>query len=274
MSAGEWTAITVRSPGDRTAVADALFAIGAEAVQELGDDLVAHVRGVDRARARAVLRSADESASVEMSETPDVDWSTAWRNRISSHRVGRFVVTPPWLVEASRDDAIVIEPGMAFGTGEHETTRGVLELMQRFMPRDAVVADLGAGSAVLAIAAAKLGARRCIAIELDGDAISNAEHNVRVNAVADRVSVVEGDAATMLPLVAPVRVILANIVSSVVVELLPVMKSALTRDGIAILSGILLEERSRMETEVARRGWQVKDAIEAGLWWSAVIAPV
>jgi ribosomal protein L11 methyltransferase len=99
---------------------------------------------------------------------------------------------------------------------------------------------------VLSIAAAKLGASRIVAIELDADAIENAEENVRRNGVGDRVSVIEGDAASLLPLVAPVRVVTANIISSVLIDLLPTMASALEADGCAILSGILVSERSMM----------------------------
>jgi ribosomal protein L11 methyltransferase len=126
---------------------------------------------------------------------------------------------------------------------------------------------------VLAIAAARLGARRAIAIELDHDAIGNAEQNVAANGVSDRVSVIEGDAAVLLPLVAPVRVILANIISSVLLELLPAIELALTEDGVAILSGILVDERADMEATLARRKWRVVDVDQEGLWWSATVVP-
>ena len=121
---------------------------------------------------------------------------------------------PPGFVPfspAEVEQSIIIEPGMAFGTGEHATTRGVIRLLQSVIRPGDRVADLGSGSAVLAIAAAKLGARYVAAIELDHDAIENAEQNVARNNVADRVSVIEGDAATLLPLVAPVRSLMSAI---------------------------------------------------------------
>jgi ribosomal protein L11 methyltransferase len=161
---------------------------------------------------------------------------------------------------------------MAFGTGEHATTRGVVRLLPTIMLHDDVVADLGAGSAVLAIAAAKLGASRVYAIELDGEAIPDAEDNVRRNGVADRVHVFEADAAALLPLVAPVRVVLANIISSVLVELLPIIADALTPDGGAILSGILQEEREEMLRVLRAGGWQVLDEDAEDIWWSVSIA--
>ena len=133
------------------------------------------------------------------------------------------------------------------------------------------VADLGAGSAVLAIAAAKLGAAHIAAIEIDHDAIGNAEENVARNGVADRVTVIEGDATTLLPLVAPVRVITANIISSVLLQLLPSIADALSENGEAILSGILVAEREQMIEALEAGGWIVKAEDHEDAWWSATI---
>jgi ribosomal protein L11 methyltransferase len=160
---------------------------------------------------------------------------------------------------------------MVFGTGEHATTRGVVRLLQSVVRNGDHVADLGSGSAVLAIAAAKLGAARVAAIELDHDAIENAEENVLRNGVADRVSVIEGDAAMLLPLVAPVRVVTANIISSVLVELLPLIGLALESDGRAILSGILAVERDDMIRLITDSGWNVEAEDSEDIWWSVTI---
>jgi ribosomal protein L11 methyltransferase len=268
-----WTTVRVHDPKDRAAVIAALFNAGAEAVQELEHEIVTHLRQPDEQRLNAELRVADESARIAYAPTPDVDWSAQWRSRISAHRVGSLVVTPPWLADDYREaERVVIEPEMAFGTGEHETTRGVLRILSRQSVRGSTVADLGAGSAVLAIAAAKLGAKRVSAIELDPDAIGNAESNVATNGVADRVTVLEGDARTLLPLVAPVQVVLANIISSVLLELLPVIGEALTADGFAILSGILADEKPSIASALVADGWRTVDDDAEGLWWSVAIA--
>jgi ribosomal protein L11 methyltransferase len=161
---------------------------------------------------------------------------------------------------------------MAFGTGEHATTRGVIRLLQRVLAHGDRVADLGSGSAVLAIAAAKLGAAHVAAIEIDHDAIGNAEENVARNRVADRVVVIEGDAAMLLPLVAPVRVITANIVSSVLIGLLPLMANALAGGGRAILSGILIDERDMMVRALSDGGWRIEAEDHEENWWSATVA--
>ncbi|HEX5581185.1 MAG TPA: 50S ribosomal protein L11 methyltransferase, partial [Gemmatimonadaceae bacterium] len=238
-----WTALRVRpsSPGTAEVVSAALFAAGSLGIQEDGDTLVTqfeHASEIDEARASVL--AVDPDATLEEREVPDVDWSHEWRRSIGAHQLGDLVVTPPWLAdEYPAERRVVIEPGMAFGTGEHATTRGVVRLMQRAIRAGDRVADLGAGSAVLAIAAAKLGAGMVAAIEMDPDAIENAEDNVRANGVEDRVHVILGDAGVLLPLVAPVRLVLANIISSVLTELLPTIGDALADDGEVILSGIL-----------------------------------
>ena len=269
-----WVTVRVVPGAERDRVAAALFEAGAQGLQEVGDALVTHVpdQSIADALVCATL-AASPDARVETSPLVAVDWSERWKESIRGHRLGRLTVAPPWLAEGlDPNDTIVIEPEMAFGTGEHATTRGVIRLMQSVVRDGDLVADLGAGSAVLAIAAAKLGARHVAAIEIDYDAIANAEENVRRNAVADRVTVIEGDAAVLLPLVAPVRVITANIISSVLLALLPAIESALQPGGRAILSGILSSERDEMRAALERGGWDITAEDEEDGWWSAVIA--
>jgi ribosomal protein L11 methyltransferase len=251
----------------------ALFAAGSQGVLEEPDALLTHFPPeADIGRIRDAILAAAPGVDVELGSTDGTDWAEAWKARVRLHELGTLVIAPPWLAEG-RDPArtIVIDPGMAFGTGEHATTRGVVRLMQQVIRAGDLVADLGAGSAVLAIAAAKLGAARVAAIELDGDAIPDAEINVRRNGVADRVTVLEGDAALLLPLVAPVRVVLANIISSVLVELLHLIDLALAPDGVAILSGILQEERAHMLATLQSAGWRAGAEDAEDIWWSVTV---
>lgn len=271
-----WTSVRVR-PSDadasKRACLAALFAVGAQGVHEDGVSLVTHFPpGSNLESVHAAVSEADDNVVIETSAVPDIDWSQEWKARLVAHELGALTIAPPWLAEG-RDAGrtIVIEPGMAFGTGDHATTRGVVRLLPAVLHAGDTVADLGAGSAVLAIAAAKLGASRVYAIELDGEAIADAEMNVAANGVADRVHVFEADAASMLPLVRPVRVILANIISSVLVDLLPHMAEALTGDGGVIISGILQEERSHMLEVLHGTGWRVLAEDAEDIWWSASI---
>jgi ribosomal protein L11 methyltransferase len=261
-------------PGaQRDAVLAALFDAGAQGIQELGDALVTHVPG--QAEADALLcaaLAASPDARVETAPLPDIDWTEQWKTGIRLQELGALTVAPPWLAsDCDPRRTIIIEPGMAFGTGEHATTRGVIRLLQRVIVGGERVADLGAGSAVLSIAAVKLGAAHAAAIELDHDAIDNAEQNVLRNGVADRVRVIEGDAALLLPLVAPVELVLANIISSVLIELLPTIAKALAPRATAILSGMLGTERAEMMRAFEDGGWKLVDDDGEDVWWSATI---
>ena len=271
---GSWVTVRVHPGSNRDAVIAALFESGAQGIQEVGESIVTQVASqalAEELEQAALAASSD--AVVSTAPLPDVDWSEQWKQGIHAQVLGGLTVAPPWLAgDLDPERSIVIEPGMAFGTGEHATTRGVIRLMQTVVRPGDRVADLGSGSAVLAIAAAKLGARYVAAIELDHDAIENAEQNVARNNVANRVVVVEGDASTLLALVAPVRVVTANIISSVLIELLPVIELSLDEDGRAILSGILAEEREMMIRSLDDSGWRIEAEDHEDIWWSTTIA--
>jgi len=269
-----WLAIRVKPGSHRDAVIAALFAVGAQGIQEVDDQLVTLLDDESRAEeVTCAVLAASPDARIETEPAPRIDWSERWKMALHAHRIGSLTIAPPWLAkETDPEHTIVIDPGMAFGTGEHATTRGVIRLLTELVREGDRVADLGAGSAILSIAAVKLGASHAFAIEIDADAIGNAEENVARNGVADRVAVFEGDAATLLPLVSPVDLVLANIISSVLVELLPTIAGSLNTSGHAILSGILRDERPRMMDVLAAHEWRVEREESEDIWWSVAIA--
>jgi ribosomal protein L11 methyltransferase len=267
-----WISLRVTPDMNRAGVIAALFESGSQGVQEDGVSVITHFPDdAPIEQIREAVFAADPRADVTIGAAPDVDYSE-WRAAVGAHHVGELVIAPPWLA-ADYDAAktIVVEPAMAFGTGEHSSTRGAMRLMHEAVRRGDVVADLGAGSAVLSIAAVRLGAARVAAVELDHDSIANAEENVRANGVGGHIEVIEGDATVLLPLLAPVRLILANIISSVLIPMLPAISDALTPDGQAILAGILVEEREEMVAAFADR-WNIEREDVEGLWWSVLIA--
>jgi ribosomal protein L11 methyltransferase len=250
-----------------------LFVGGAEGLLEDGLSFVTHVPADhDLIALRAEVQRADPAAQILVTPLDAATASPELHGTVQAHDLGAFVITPPWLAD-NYDPAktIIVEPGMAFGTGEHATTRGVLRLLPQVLRRGDVVADLGAGSAVLAIAAAKGGASKVIAIELDEDAMSNAEENVERNGVTDRVHLLCGDATVLLPFFAPVRLVLANIISSVHVMMLPVVERCLAPDGVVIISGILQTEREELLRHLTSNGWRMIADDSEGEWWSATI---
>jgi ribosomal protein L11 methyltransferase len=256
-------------------VSAALFDAGAQGIQELDAKLIAHFPPGSLADSiRAFVSRVDAKAVIEISETPRTDWQSL-RAHVSAHEVGAITVTPPWLAIAPRSSSqfvVVIEPAMAFGTGEHATTRGCLRLLQDAEPKGKRVADVGTGSAVLAIAAAKLGAATVVGIEIDPDALPNANVNVALNRVSDRVTIVEGDAQPLLLLLSPFDLIVANILPSVICDIFGSIGDSLSPTGTAILSGILDEESREMKQFVSRNGWRVQSEYVEDGWWTGLIA--
>jgi ribosomal protein L11 methyltransferase len=269
-----WLAVRIRPGSNPEAVIAALFSVGAQGVQEVGDHLVTLLADESKAdMVTCAVLAVSPDAEIETEPTPRIDWTERWRTALHAHRLGALTIAPPWLArEQDAAHTVVIDPGMAFGTGEHPTTRGVIRLLQCVLHAGDRVADLGAGSAVLSIAAVKLGAAHAFAIEIDNDAIGNAEENIARNLVPNQVTMLEGDAAVLLPLVAPVDVVLANIISSALIELLPAIAAAIRAGGRAILSGILHEERDEMLRALSDGGWQVQREDHEGIWWSVAIA--
>jgi ribosomal protein L11 methyltransferase len=262
-------AVTPSDPAHRDAVSAAMFAGGAEGLLEEGAAFISVFEDDESAKraAKAVI-AVDPAANLVLVPYDPGDWMSAWRNGVGPREVGRFVIAPPWRAE-SRDDReiIVIDPGMGFGTGEHETTRMSLSLLQTVVRPGDIVADIGCGSAVLAIAAAKLEAARVAALEIDPLAIANAEENVERNGVADRVTVIEGDATQLLPLLAPLRVVVANIIAPVLLDLLPVVQRAIVPTGDVIVGGVLAAERDDFVGAVRQSGWDLINEQREGDWW-------
>ncbi len=266
--------VTPSNVARRDVVSAALFAAGAEGLLEEGAAFVAVFADEADARvAQAAALRADAEGQSSCEPFDPGDWNDAWRRGVGAHAVGAFVIAPPWLAADATANTIVIDPAMGFGTGEHETTRLSLSLLQRVVRAGDRVADLGCGSGVLAIAAAKLGASRVAAIDNDPLAIGNAEENVARNGAETAVTVVEGDAFLMVPLLAPLRVIVANIIATVLIELLPVVASALSADGDVIVGGILGTERDDFVRGAEALGWRIVREESEGAWWGAHLVP-
>src|SRR5258708_13494324 len=142
-----WMALRVRRGAARGVALAALFTAGWEGVDEGGDELVTHFPATAAIDAiTAAVLAADPGAEVHVSAVPDVDWTEDWKKGVRAHDLGALSIVPPWLA-SGRDPSrtVVIDPQMAFGTGEHETTRGVVRLTEHVVRPGDRVADLGSG---------------------------------------------------------------------------------------------------------------------------------
>ena len=269
-----WCAVDVHAPAAlRDAVGSWLVGATGEAIEERGDGMLVGFLP-DESGVVALSDSLREAFGVEvaLSTRPldKVDWSVRWRDGLAARQFGRLVVTPSWIpVSRGADEpTVVLDPEMAFGTGEHGSTRGALTLLERYLRAGDRVLDLGSGSGILAIAAAKLGAAAAIGIEMDEEANPIARRNAERNAADDVVHFLDGDAALLAPLVGPAELILSNILRHVNVTLLPVIHQALAPSGLAIFSGMEAEEAPLFRPVLAKAGFVIVVEVEDSGWWA------
>jgi ribosomal protein L11 methyltransferase len=197
------------------------------------------------------------------------DWLGEWKKRWQPSRVGeRFVVAPPWSEVEDAADRIVIriEPGMAFGTGTHETTQLCLEAVEKHFD-GASFLDVGTGTGLLAIAAAKLrSAARVEACDTDADAVEIARENARLNGVGDRISFRVGSVDDET---ASADFVCANLTADVIVPLLPALLGATC--GRLVLSGILETQEEIVREALARLGVNDCEVASAGEWIAIIV---
>lgn len=169
------------------------------------------------------------------------DWAHGWKEFYHTQRVGdRLVVKPTWESYAPSPEDIVLEldPGMAFGTGEHETTRLCLVQLERWIQPGSLVYDIGTGSGILAVAAAKLGADQVIACDLDAVAVGVARENVARNGLETKIFVEVGTLASISK-AGQADLIVANIITDVILKLLPDVRDRLVEGGYFVAGGII-----------------------------------
>jgi ribosomal protein L11 methyltransferase len=201
-------------------------------------------------------------------------WATAWRAHARPVRVGRLLIRPTWIRAAARpgDVVVAIDPGMAFGTGAHASTRLALRVLigaLRARPGAAVM-DVGTGSGILAIAAARLGAGTVQAVDCDPIAVAAARANVRLNGCARRVRVAEGSGLGVLR--GPAGVIVANIVADTIVGLLPDAAAHLEAGGVFIGSGIVAGRLGAVLRAARAAGLYRQEILRDGDWRAVVLS--
>ena len=199
------------------------------------------------------------------------DWIDVWKSHFRPLHIGeRVVVVPAWIdytIEAG-EIVVTLDSNMAFGTGEHETTSMCLEFLQDVLKEGDVVIDVGCGSGILGIAAAKLGAGLCYLTDLDPVAVESAKHNAQKNGVQNCIvahsdlladSSVKGD------------VVLANITADVLARLAPSVPANLKAGGALILSGIICERLDFVKEKYAAAGFTVEEERRRGEWYALLL---
>ncbi len=199
----------------------------------------------------------------EWSEVPDRDWSAVWKEGLRPVRVGALTVSPPW-VDAG-PQAVVIDPGQAFGTGHHETTTGCLAALQELELAGRSVLDVGTGSGVLAIAAARLGARRVVALDIDPLAVEAAGRNAAANGVDVEVRLGSADAVAGV-----FDAVVANLDTATLGTVARDLRARLGPGATLVVSGVSIERQQEAIAALGRAG--LTPLARPGREWVVLIA--
>ena len=209
-------------------------------------------------------------AAASLRRIVDPGWATLWKHRFEPLPIGhRFLIVPPWKQVSSTERLqIVINPGQAFGTGHHGTTRGVLCVLEALFARRRFrsVLDVGTGSGILAIAMKQLGADRVLAIDNDETAIANARQNAVLNRLARRIAF---SSDTLASVHRRFDLIAANLITATLIELAPLLKCRMAARGVLVLSGILKPEVDRVLDHYLPRLRLVSSRLDRG--WATLV---
>ena len=196
------------------------------------------------------------------------DWANNWKQYFKPLKIGeKLLICPTWdTVDDTEDRTVLnIDPGMAFGTGGHETTRLVLEAMETVITPDTKVLDVGCGSGILSLAALLLGAQSALAVDIDALAVKTAiENGERSGLVPPRYTVVEGDLVDKVS--GQFELVVANIVADAIIMLSPAVKPFVKQDGVYIVSGIIDTREAEVVDALHACGFVIKHRFEQRGW--------
>ena len=206
---------------------------------------------------------------IEVIGVNEEDWANSWKAYYKPIRIGRrMVIVPAWEIYEEQEDDIVVrmDPGMAFGTGTHETTKLVIQLLEKYTKQGCRMLDVGCGSGILAICAAKLGAGLCRAYDIDPVAVRVARENIEASGL-DNVSCNVSDLLRQVePEMEGYDLITANIVADIIIRMSPDIGRYMKDDGVLLTSGIIAERSADVKEALSVRGLRVVEEIEENGW--------
>ena len=205
-------------------------------------------------------------AKVEHEKMHEEDWANTWKQYYKPSKVGeKIVVKPIWEEYEAKDGELVVDldPGMAFGTGTHETTRMCIQALERYVKEESTVFDVGCGSGILAIAAAKLGAKLAVGVDLDPVAVESSIENVGYNNL-NNIEILHGNLVEVID--SKAEIVVANILAEIICILTDDIKRVLKDNGIFITSGIIHDRVDMVCEKLEATGFEVIEKNRDGEW--------
>lgn len=238
----------------------------------LDEELEGKLQNLSERLASLAQHGIDKGAgTVSWQAVADEDWAETWKEFFHTEKIGaRTVIKPTWEEYEAKAGEIVVEldPGAAFGTGQHATTSLCIRALEDLVRPGMTVFDVGTGSGVLAIVAAKLGAKRVEAVDFDPVAVRVARENVRQNGAEDVVRTERSDLLKSVE--GEADLIIANIIADIIVRLFGEVKGSLAAGGTMLLSGIIEDRLADVVEAAGRHGFSV-EKIEQEKGWAAVV---
>ena len=205
-------------------------------------------------------------AKVESEKMFEEDWANNWKKYYKPTKVSESIVVKPiWEEYEAKENELVLEldPGMAFGTGTHETTRMCIQSLEKYVEENSTVFDVGCGSGILAIAAAKLGSKKAVGVDLDPVAVESAKENVGYNKL-DNIEILYGNLVDVIE--GKADIVVANIIAEVICILTEDVKRVLKSDGYFITSGIIHDRVDMVTKKLEETGFEVVEINKDGEW--------
>lgn len=214
--------------------------------------------------------SAKNLGQCLVEEKDDEDWANNWKKYYKPLEIGeKLAIVPEWeTYDNDKRIVIKINPGMAFGTGTHESTYMCLELLERYVKKDDEIFDIGCGSGILAIAALKLGAKRALAVDIDDKCIDASHENAGLNNLEDKMDIKKGNLLDVVK--GRADLIVSNIIAEIIVDEIKNLKNHMDKGGIFITSGIIKERRQMVIDALKENGFEIIDELEKNNWVAIV----
>lgn len=241
----------------------------------LDEDLEQKIESI-KARIYGLIEFGINPGSANFSQkiVKQEDWENSWKQYFKPLRVTeRIVIKPQWEEYEQKPNELVIQidPGMAFGTGSHETTSMCLAELEKNAKPENILLDIGTGSGILSIAAALLGMKKAVGVDLDPVAVGVAKENVLLNRVEKQVEIVHGDLVRAIS--GQYDIVIANIIAEAILILLDLdVKQFVKKDGLFICSGIILEKEDAIVKSLEEKGFAIRDIHRKGEWVCIVSA--
>lgn len=210
------------------------------------------------------------SEDVTVRWVDDQDWAEAWKKYFKPFSVGRIVIKPTWEDYEPTEGQLTVEldPGMAFGTGAHPTTQLCLTILQNIIKGGETVLDVGTGSGILAIAAAKLGAGRVVGVDNDPVAVKIAQENVSTSGLDQTISILQASSPGEVEIEAVV--VVANILAGVIIDMAEALVAKVKPGGLLTTSGIIEDRADEVSAELQKLGMQPVETQRQGEWVAMV----